>query len=226
MNRKMNIVVLSLLVLFFAAAPQAQAVLYEGFLTGGGGGITATDGWNDVSTRLSWSVSDVGVQNGNILWQYNYLFEVPTKEISHIIVEVSPEAADNDFTILSGSSAGVQVYGDEGGSNPNIPETMWGIKFEDGSLSLAASFQTTRSPVWGDFYAKDGRDDGIDVTAWNDGFTAGDIDPIDPPANGSVSYHILRPDTQSFQVPEPSTMLLFGISIIGLAGARRRSETA
>lgn len=224
MDRKLKITILYLFLILFTAAPQAQALLYEGSLTGAGGGITATDGWDSPSTMFSWSISDVGVQNGDILWQYNYLFEVPRKDISHMIIEVSPEASDNEFAILSGSSAGVQVYGEEGNSNPNIPENMWGIKFEEGSLVLAASFQTTRAPVWGDFYAKDGVDDGINVTAWNTGFTAGDIDPLDPPANGSLSYHILRPDTQQVQVPEPSTMLLFGLGIIGLAGARKRLE--
>jgi len=169
MDRKLKITILYLFLILFTAAPQAQALLYEGSLTGAGGGITATDGWDSPSTMFSWSISDVGVQNGDILWQYNYLFEVPRKDISHMIIEVSPEASDNEFAILSGSSAGVQVYGEEGNSNPNIPENMWGIKFEEGSLVLAASFQTTRAPVWGDFYAKDGVDDGINVTAWHTG---------------------------------------------------------
>jgi len=222
MDRKLKITILSLFLLLFTAVPQAKALLYEGSLNGGiNGGITATDGWDSASTRFSWSVFDAGVQNGDILWQYDYLFVVPRKEISHMIIEVSPGVSNNDFIILSGSSSGVQVYGDEGKSNPNIPELMWGIKFEDGTLNLAASFQTTRSPVWGDFYAKDGEEDDIKVTAWNTGFTAGDIDPTDPPANGSVSYHILRPDTLA-QVPEPSTVWLFSLGLIGLAGARKK----
>ena len=80
----------------FASVPLASAVLYEGNLTGAGGGITATDGWDNASTRLSWSVSDVGIQNGNILWQYDYLFQVPRKDISHMIIEVSPiQPAEN-----------------------------------------------------------------------------------------------------------------------------------
>lgn len=221
MNGKLKILLLSCLLVLFTAVAQAEAVLYEGYLIGGGGGITASGSWNSTTTKFSWSVYDVGLQNGSTLWQYDYFFEVPGKDISHMIVEVSPNKTNDDFVVLPGSSAGVQVYGDEGGSNPNIPETLWGIKFENGALTMAASLQTTLAPVWGDFYAKDGKDGGIDVAAWNTGFTAGDIDPTDPPGNGSISYHILRPDTVS-QVPEPSTMLLLSLSLLGLAGVRKR----
>ena len=220
MKRRFIGVGISIWLILFAAVPQARAILYEGYLTGSGGGITASDGWDDPSTRFSWAVSDVGVQNGNVLWQYDYLFQVTRKNISHFIVEVSPDVTNDQFSVLAGSSAGVQLYGDEGKSNPNIPELLWGIKFEDGTLTLAASFQTTLAPVWGDFYAKDGEDEGIPVTAWNTGFTI--PDPIDGPANGFISNHILRPDTSPVKAPEPSTMLLLGLGVLGIAGLRRK----
>lgn len=218
---------LILAIIFTASmAGMAQAVTYTGSLNAGtNGGIVATDGWDGSSTILSWTVQDVGSQGGFLLWQYDYNFTVPSKNISHVIIEVSPNAQDSDFTILSGISQWVQNYDGQGNSNPNIPETMRGIKFGPDGLDYSFSFTTTRAPVWGDFYAKDGKSDGTFVTAWNAGFTASDTDPTVPPSNGSVSYSILRPNTAVI-VPEPVSSILFiiGAATLGFRRYLRRGK--
>jgi len=205
-----------------ALASQAQAVTYTGSLSGGGPGIIATDGWNNSQTSFSWTVTSVGEVDGNILWKYDYAMVVPQKNISHFIVEVTPEATD--FIFPDGTIASIGTWNGQGNSNPNIPEPVYGIKFDDNSTtdSLSGSFTTTRSPVWGDFYAKDGTDatSGVLVTAWNGGFTVSD--PTAPAANGSLAYHILRPDGVTTAVPEPTTMLLLGLGLVGLAGVGRK----
>ncbi len=201
----------------------AQAVTYTGSLSGDDGGIIGTGSWDSPDTMLSWTVQDVGVLDGYILWQYDYTFTVPYKDISHLIIEVSPGAVENDFMILSGTSdGGIDTYNsyDQGKSNPDMPNDIYGYKFAGYSLSDTISFTTTRAPVWGDFYIKSGIDAGVATTAWNGGFT--DIDPLYGPADGSLDFHILRPDTiqTPVLVPEPISSTLFLIGGAGL-GFRR-----
>jgi hypothetical protein len=214
-----KILLFSLLAVLVLSGSSWANIIYQGSLNGGaGGGITATADWNSSSTTFEWKVEEVGTSNGFILWKYDYTFTVPKKNISHMIIEVSPDAGPSDFSagLFDDYSATSQ-----GNSNPGMPSAMKGLKFQPGTVTLTASFTTTRAPVWGDFYAKDGQSSGEWVTAWNTGFTNLDTDPLDAPANGSINHHILRPDTQQI-VPIPGTVLLLGSGLAGLVLARRK----
>lgn len=202
--------------LVFCLSVAAYAYQYDGSISVDDGGIFATQKWNADSTKLEWTVKDIGTSGGFILWQYDYTFTVPDKNISHIIIEVSDNASQGDF---SGGTLGYYSSAD-GNSNPNMPSAMDGLKFDGTITTLTFSFTTTRAPVWGDFYAKDGKDGGDWVTAWNTGFLASD--PSDGPTNGSINSHILRPDTTQTLVPEPSMLLLLGAGLLGLLAVRRR----
>lgn len=119
----------------------------------------------------------------------------------------------------------------QGDSNPLIPGTLHGLKFTPSSdtTSHSFTFMTDVQPVWGDFYAKDGvtktaTGQKIDNAVWNSGFAPvfvaaheeldpetlesiwvpdfyGDIDPATAPTDGSLGYHILRPDTVGGSTP-------------------------
>jgi hypothetical protein len=187
--------------------------------------------WAD-GTTLSWSVDD---ETSPGFWHYSYTFEVADGRgsgISHAIFEASLGLTADDLFKVSGPSE-VDEFGDEGNSNPHIPGTFYGVKFqadgEDGELTLNVSFDSLRNPVWGDFYAKGGSSgSGQDQTfnaAWNDGFGDPDSDPFDPPADGSVGSHVLVPDT--FEIPEPSSLALVVVGASAVALRRwRRSERA
>jgi hypothetical protein len=203
-----------------AATQHANAIEYTGSLTYSGGGLVASDGWAAGGTELSWTVEDVGSSGGFVLWQYSYTFTVPTKDISHFIIEVSADSIQTDF------SAGTLDWYDkesQGKSNPDMPGGMYGLKFDfNETLSATATFTTTRAPVWGDFYAKDGKADSVWVTAWNAGFLTDD--PTADPCDGSIDNHILRPDTrQSGGVPDGgASAALLGIGMLGLGFLARR----
>ncbi|RNC70412.1 MAG: hypothetical protein ED859_06285 [Desulfuromonadales bacterium] len=211
------------------AAGQASASLWgtdDGIaLTGSRSssfGIYATDGWANGNFKLSWNVSSVG--GGR--WEYVYTFDVvPTsgkiKELSHFIVEVTQDGAP--FNILAGTSApkeGPATYR-LSGSNPLMPNPLYGVKFDFGSTGGNAVYTmvTDRAPVWGNFYVKDGKDGGTSVVAWNNGLSHADYRTN---LNLSSADFIVRPDGSATPAPVPAALWLFGSGLVGMIGVRRR----
>lgn len=202
---------------------------YSGSLTSSSGGITGIAGnpWLTGNTKLSWAVYD----NSDGTYTYGYRLQVPycSKEISHLTIEVSPTfGAENILRVLAGTLDSDQPDLYPKPSDPGMPSEMYGIKFKDGwgynDYDWSVWFVSDRAPVWGDFYAKDGKSGGDWVAIWNAGFTGPvDWDPLAPPSNGSLHNHILVPDTTAAHViPAPGAILLGSLGASLVSWLRRR----
>lgn len=181
-----------------------------------GGGIYATEDWANGGFNLSWDIDQLAAD----LWQYQYTVNVNRKEVSHFILEVTegyPVFEYYDGT--SGPIEGPTTYSDsEGGSNPGLPNDIYGVKFDFGALQTTYTIVTDRAPVYGNFYMKDGKTGGNDVYAYNvglsnSGYRTADLD---------VTKWIVRPDGDTTPVPEPSALLLLGSGLVCLFGLRKR----
>ncbi|MBI5195185.1 MAG: hypothetical protein HZA10_02565 [Nitrospirae bacterium] len=104
---------------------------------------------------------------------------------------------------------GPQVWWNQGNSEPGLPTPLYGIKFDVGGEYISYSFQTTKDPVWGNFYAKDGRTKvgrtQMDVYAYNDALGISGFN-----SDNKLDF-IPRPDGGSNlpTAPEPVSTILF-----------------
>jgi hypothetical protein len=229
---------------------QAAPVSFMGKLTGlggtGDGSLFITNaapgqGWLSPDTSLSWKVDNFTTPG---MWHYEYTISVPTStdlwaHVQCIIVETSNGTNGPIFTtgdLYSPASTPeewlqqVNVGLHSPADNANLPRNLYGIKFCTADIDptyLTIAFDSTRAPVWGDFYARSFVIDGQFNAFYNWGLLGmPETDPLDPPSNGSILSHVLVPDSISVVqvIPAPTAMLL---SVMGLplAGWLRRNRS-
>ena len=176
--------------------------------------ISGASAWD--TAVLSWTVDN---ESNPGYWTYDYEWSAINKGLSHLNIEVSTVFdLENDLysynSYLTGIKAveGPQTFDEIGGS-------IFGIKWDlndtaEDIMYFHLTLVSTKAPMWGDFYAKDGN--GGTVNARNLNFGTDTTDPIGDGNNGGW---VLVPDTV---VPIPSAILLLGSGLIGLVGFRRK----
>jgi hypothetical protein len=224
MGGRMRRRLLYLLVFLFVFANCIWATTFTGSISGDGGGLFGTNEWDSENVILSWDVTNPS-QSSSGFWEYMYTFTVPSKGISHLIIEVS------DFftaaNILEGTTEEFET-GEEpqlhttANGNPGIPDSTYGIKWapgEEDPLSYSWTLVSNIEPIWCDFYAKSGGGQEDPVIAYNAEFSNA-MRPVFDPDEPNPSGWVLVPD--STPIPEPATMLLIASGLIGLAGFGRK----
>lgn len=214
-----------------AAATAASALplnLYSGriyFSSTPGTGLFATENWANGDTWLNWDITQVDAG-----WSYTYQWHTASKNLSHLILEVTPNTTIDEFTFGDPSYASgaddLRWFQptDPGDSNPGLPTGVYGLKITPGSgtTDFTFSFVTSHNPVWGDFYARDGKNRGRDVYAYNSGFNPGNAGS----GNNLGAYVAVPNGPPTRAVPDgATTVALLGLSLAGI-GAFRRGRRA
>ncbi len=185
----------------------------------------------DNGFKISWNISQDNDVAG-FPWHYSYTisgYEATdlSRGLSHVILEISGKATQSDFDF--GSATGIEfgTFENSGssGSNPNLPADIYGIKFDGSSgTNVTFTFHSTKAPVWGNFYAKDGNNP--TTTAWNTGLGG----PAPTSSDAPFTNWIARPDGDGGdgggggEIPEPASIAGFGTLLAGFAlvAVRRR----
>lgn len=224
------------MLLLLGVSGNVWGLSYSGSISSGDG-LFGTGPWSS-NALLSWIVE---YDAETTWWTYTYTFSVSSKSPSHEIIEVSSGDAVftsgniKDYTGIGGSGAieGPDTFtpGD-GNSNPGMPGNIYGIKWDSSMNGTTDTWTlvTDREPMWGDFYSKDGKDNGSFVLAYNTGFgkdtgaLIGNGNAFDATTGWAWA---LVPDSEGGappqeQVPEPGTILLLGGGLLGLAFFCRR----
>jgi hypothetical protein len=243
-----TICVVAILSLLLAGATSVEASIQywaSGTLSPGTGNLVVF-GTNWANAQLTWRLSYDSGTSGDVsddVWIYEYVFDNNTRvdgsaasALSHMTIEVSDNFVLADDLVIGGTTSfeglgpdPTSPLGEDGNVNDGLE---WALKFDAGTSEFTAVVTSTRNPMWGDIYLKDGKQDGgtIEVQGWNSGYFAADPDLVTYPITQNMTVApgwgwVAVPDTEQIQppaVPEPSALAIWGLGLAAVAFYRRR----
>ena len=196
--------------------------------------------WSQSNFTIAWTVTNEGTPmlNGYPSWQYSYaLTTESTKAFSNVLISVSTGFSLEDFQAVTGGMPGWAPSEHFPKTMPTSPAASQWLKFSKPAnfsndlYTVDISFYSTRVPVWGSFFADDGKTK-IDGTNYeNFAYNREFCEKFEGVglAAGTFAGYIIRPDGVSSipPVPEPLTMVSAFLMIGGLgAYIRRRTGRA
>lgn len=195
---------------------------YKGYISGDANLLTSND-WSSYGAMLSWIVS---FDDSTRFWTYYYTFTIDEEGkpgISHVITEVSGTFDENNIKKGTSEYDELDTFSSSNPSNSGLIGDLYGLKFEgNGGTSYSWTIISDRRPMWGDFYAKGGSDNGNNDKngksspfgyAYNSGI-GNTTDKLISESNDNSFGWVLVPDTVTMTVPEPETLVLLGLGIL------------
>jgi hypothetical protein len=198
---------------------------WTGSRTEAAGELVTLDNWIGDGISISWEITFDGS-----LYTYEWTLDGwsgPANGLSHTDFAVSDGRPDTVlFTEANVYPGSDPILGPEelNSGTHGAPSDMYGIRFDFGGDDPPVTYTlvTDRAPIWGSFAAKAGADSGAYNVGWG---IWGDYlaDTSIPAFVFDELEWIPVPDSQGRVVPEPSTIALAGLGILGLGlGALRK----